>query len=382
MSDREAEPTISKGLEDVVVAETRLSSIDGENGVLTIGGHPLSELALNATFEETVYLLWNDRLPNERELEAFRKEVASLREPPQCAMTVAEEAGEADAPAMDALRMGAAAASLGGESTEPHNEARRLIARLPTIVAAYWRTKQGEDVIAPREDLSHAANYLYMLTGEEPSAAQVSGMETYLNSVVDHGLNASTFTARTITSTESDVFSAVTGAIGALKGPLHGGAPGPVLEMILDAHERRDPETVVREILERGDRLMGFGHRVYSVRDPRAAVLEEAAEQFFGEDGNSAFFETARELERVANDLLEEYKPELEIETNVEFYTAVLLYGLGVPPELFTTTFAIARAGGWTAHCLEQRADNRLIRPRAKYVGEKDRQWVPIDQRE
>lgn len=381
MSDKEAEPTVSKGLEDVVVAETRLSSIDGENGVLTIGGHPLSELALNATFEETVYLLWNDRLPNQRELTAFRKELASLRKPPSCAMEVAREAGEADAPAMDALRMGAAAASLGGESTEPHNEARRLIARLPTIVAAYWRTRQGKEPIEPDEELSHAANYLYMLTGEEPSEAQVSGLETYLTSVVDHGLNASTFTARTITSTESDVFSAVTGAIGALKGPLHGGAPGPVLDMILDAHER-NPETVIREILEGGDRLMGFGHRVYSVRDPRASVLSEAAEQFYDEGGNSAFFETAREMEAVAGDLLDEYKPELDIETNVEFYTAVLLYGIGIPRELFTTTFAIARAGGWTAHCLEQREDNRLIRPRAKYVGDTGRSWTPIDQRE
>ena len=381
MSGKEAEPTISKGLEDVVVAETRLSSIDGEKGVLTIGGHPLSELAANATFEETVYLLWNDELPTRRELTDFGGQLAALRDPPDCAMEVARAAGEQDAPAMDALRMGAAAASLGGTDLDPRAEARRLIARLPTIVAAYWRARQGNEPIEPRTDLPHAANYLYMLTGEEPSDAAVSGLETYLNSVVDHGLNASTFTARTITSTESDVFSAVTGAIGALKGPLHGGAPGPVLDMILDAHER-DPETVVREILDGGERLMGFGHRVYSVRDPRAAVLSDAAESFYADAGNSDFFETAREMEHVADDLLNEYKPELEIETNVEFYTAVLLHGIGVPRELFTTTFAIARAGGWTAHCLEQRDDNRLIRPRAKYVGDLDREWTPLDDRE
>jgi citrate synthase len=377
MSDQE----IHRGLEGITVSETRLSYIDGEAGELVIGGYPLSELASNASFEETVYLLYEDALPSADDLEAFRDELASYRALPDATLDVVRAAAEAGDSPMDALRMGAASLTVDLDGEDPERDRLVLVARPPSIVAAYWRIRNGEEPVEPRTDLSHAANYLYMLTGEEPSDAEVQGLETYLNAVVDHGLNASTFTARTIVSTESDLVSAITGAIGALKGPLHGGAPGPVLEMLLEMQESGDVEGYVREVLEAGERLMGFGHRVYKVRDPRAEVLSNAAEQFYQAGGDSEFFELAMEAEDKAVELLAEYKPGRRLETNVEFYTAVLLHGVGVPTELFTTTFAVARVGGWTAHCMEQLEDNRLIRPRAKYVGDRGRTWTPIDER-
>jgi|AntRauTorcE11897_2_1112592.scaffolds.fasta_scaffold00291_19 citrate synthase (EC 2.3.3.1) len=378
MSDEE----IHRGLEDIVVGETNLSYIDGQQGELVIGGYPLSELATNATFEETLFLLYNDALPTEAELEDFRSELAQYRSVPDGTMDVVRAAAAAGSSPMDTLRMATASLSLDIEGEEPHRDKLVLVSRLPTIVAAYWRLRNGDEPVAPRDDLSHAANYLYMLTGEEPDPSEVRGLETYLNTVVDHGFNASTFTGRTIVSTDSDLYSAVTGAIGALKGPLHGGAPGPVLEMLLDIQASGDVEGAIREILEAGERLMGFGHRVYKVRDPRAEVLLTAAETFYEAGGDSAFFELAMEVEDVSVDLLAEHKPGRSLETNVEFYTAVLLHGVGIPKELFTPTFAIARAGGWTAHCLQQLDDNRLIRPRAKYVGEKDRTWTPLEDRQ
>ncbi|MFB6138327.1 MAG: citrate synthase [Halobacteriaceae archaeon] len=382
-----SEEQVRPGLENVVAAETRLSKIDGDSGELVIGGFPVEELAANASFEETVSLLWTDELPRGPELEAFGRRLAERRPISPATRESLREAAEAGLPAMDALRIGAASASLapgadvGGDGGDDVDQAPLIVAQLPTVVATYWRFRQGEEPVAPRADLSHAANYLYMLTGEEPSAAQVAGLETYLNTVVDHGLNASTFTARTIASTESDVVSAVTGAIGALKGPLHGGAPGPVLEMLQEIDEAGDPEGYLREKLEAGERLMGFGHRVYDTRDPRAAVLSDAAEQFYRDGEGGRFFELAREIEDVAVDLLAEYKPGRDLATNVEFYTAVLLHGVGIPRELFSATFAVSRVGGWTAHYKEQQEDNRLIRPRASYVGETDREWVPVEQR-
>jgi len=378
MSDEE----IHRGLEDIVVGETNLSYIDGQQGELVIGGYPLSELATNATFEETLYLLYNDALPTEAELEDFSSELAQYRSVPEGTMDVVRAAAAAGSSPMDTLRMATASLSLDMDGEEPHRDKLVVVSRLPTVVAAYWRLRNGDQPVAPREDLSHAANYLYMLTGEEPASSEVRGLETYLNTVVDHGFNASTFTGRTIVSTDSDLYSAVTGAIGALKGPLHGGAPGPVLDMLLDIRERGAVGGAIRETLEAGERLMGFGHRVYKVRDPRAEVLSTAAETFYGAGGDSAFFELAMEVEEVSVDLLAEYKPGRSLETNVEFYTAVLLHGVGVPKALFTPTFAIARAGGWTAHCLQQLDDNRLIRPRAKYVGEKDRMWTPLEDRQ
>jgi citrate synthase len=263
---------------------------------------------------------------------------------------------------------------------EPSDDlANSLIARFPTIVAAFWRMRQGEEPVAPRPDLDHAANYLYMLTGSEPPPERARALETYLNTVSDHGLNASTFVARVIISTDSDLVSAITGAIGALKGPKHGGAPGPALELVFESGTAENAEPVLRAHLDRGERLMGFGHRVYKVRDPRAEVLGAAAEQLYlsghAAQGGLDLFNLARQVEETAVRLLEEYKPGRNLQTNVEFYTALLLHGVGLETDLFTPTFAIGRVLGWIAHAYEQQATGRLIRPSSVYTGDFDRRW-------
>lgn len=372
---------LDPGLKDTAVAETRLTRIDGETGRLVVRGYPIDELAGNATYEETAFLLLNGRLPTTEELAEFRAALSTHREIGDEVRDVLERAAREGRPAMDALRMGVAAATLGADQYDADDEIRRTIAVFPTVVATYWRYRQGRDPVAPRDDLRHAANYLYMLTGETPSEPRVAGLETYLNTVADHGLNASTFTARVVVSTESDLVSAATAAVGTLKGPLHGGAPGPVLEMLRTVDETGDAAGYVRETLDDGERLLGFGHRVYRTRDPRAAVLEAAASRFYTGSDAADLFETAREFEEVAVDLLADHVPDRRLETNVEFYTATLLAGVGIPKELFTATFATSRVGGWMAHAREQLADNRLVRPTARYVGETDRSWTPIADR-
>lgn len=368
------------GLAGIVAAQTRLSSVDGQAGELIIAGFTVEELAPNASFEETVYLLWNDRLPNADELKAFQQELSALRQLPPVTIDLLRAAAQDQADPMDALRMAAATLSLGVESTN-ENDARSCIARFPTIVAAYWRLLHGQEPVAPRADLNTAANYLYMLSGDEPSPDRARGLETYLNTVSDHGLNASTFTARVIISTESDMISAITGAVGALKGPLHGGAPGPALDMVFEIGEASKAEGIMRAKLDRGERLMGFGHRVYKVRDPRAEVLSVAAERMYRADGDMQLYDLTRSVEQTAIKLLDEYKPGRNLRTNVEFYTALLLHGLGLETALFTPTFAIGRVAGWTAHCFEQLRNNRIFRPQSQYTGEKDRHWTPLDQR-
>ena len=374
------------GLEGVVAAETRLSSVDGEAGGLIIAGFPVDELASRASFEETVFLLWHDALPDSEQLESFREALAARRALPAAALDLLRAVAPQEAPTMDALRMAAGTVSLGvhdGAATEDryYAEALTLVACLPTIVAAYWRLLDGEEPVAPDPELGHAANYLYMLTGERPSAEFVRALETYLNAVVDHGMNASTFAARVIVSTRSDVVSAVVGAIGALKGPLHGGAPGPALDVVFEIGDKGQAGDVLREKLGRGERLMGFGHRIYKVRDPRADVLASAAERLYATDGDEEFYKLTLEVEKVALRLLAEHKPGRNLKTNVEFYTALLLHGLGLPTQLFSPTFAVGRVAGWTAHCLEQRTVDRLIRPQSAYVGPVDRRWVPLEQR-
>jgi citrate synthase len=370
-----AETNFKPGLEGVVAAETRLSSVDGEAGELIIAGFPLEELAPNAAFEEMVYLLWRDRLPDADELVVFRDRLAAARGLPPAALDLLRAAARDAAPAMDALRM-AAGALTGGDDHEA--DAVRLVACFPTIVAAYRRLLNGQMPLEPRPDLGHAANYLYMLAGETPDQTRTRALETYLNTVVDHGLNASTFAARVIISTGSDMVSALVGALGALKGPLHGGAPGPALNLVFEIGEAANAETVLRRRLEAGERLMGFGHRIYKVRDPRADVLAAAAEKLFQAGGDRALYELARAVENTALRLLEEYKPGRRLQTNVEFYTALVLHGLGLPAELFTPTFAISRAAGWTAHAFEQIAAGRIIRPQSAYTGPKTRRWTPL----
>jgi citrate synthase len=355
---------VNNGLEGIVAAETRLSMVDGERGELVIGGFSVEELA-SWSFEDTVELLWAAA--------GFhgRPSTASM---PAHTETLLRDAAQQCVPPMDALRM--AAGTLRAEDDDA--AAKLLVGTFPTIVAAYSRLLNGQEPIAPRSDLGMAANYLYMLSGIEPHAELVRGMETYLNTVVDHGLNASTFTARVIASTGSDFVSAITGAVGALKGPLHGGAPGPALDMVFEIAETSRAEDVLRRKIADGERLMGFGHRVYKVRDPRADVLAAAAERMFTRtSGGSAaaleidmrLYDLARAVEATALRLLEEHKPGRKLQTNVEFYTALLLHGLGLEVPLFTPTFAISRVAGWTAHCFEQRKVGRLIRPQSVYVG-------------
>jgi citrate synthase len=370
------------GLDGVVAAETRLSDVDGEAGELIIAGFPVEELASRASFEEVVYLLWYDALPDSERLAAFREELAGRRALPLAVLDLLRAATAGKIPAMDALRMAAGALSLDESAADrSHAEALALVARLPTIVAAYWRLLGGEEPVAPDPELGHAANYLYMLSGEEPGSEFVRALETYLNTVADHGMNASTFAARVIVSTRSDVVSAVVGAIGALKGPLHGGAPGPALDVVFEIGEASRAEPVLREKLKRGERLMGFGHRIYRVRDPRADVLAAAAERLYARNGNAELYGLALEVEKTALRLLAEYKPGRNLQTNVEFYTALLLHGLGLPTQLFSPTFAAARVAGWTAHCFEQQSLDRIVRPRSAYVGSRDRRWVPPEER-
>ena len=376
---------INQGLEGIVAAQTKLSMVDGERGELIIAGFPVAELAANATFEETIWLLWHGELPSSEELEAFRSDLASRREVSGDALTILQGFAIDGVDPMDALRTAIACHPERAQRVEgPPPQARGgsldslrslgmtpapdIVAKFPTIVAAHWRLTHSLDPIPPRPDLGHAANYLYMLSGVVPDPERVRGLETYLNTVVDHGLNASTFTARVITSTGSDLVSAVVGAVGALKGPLHGGAPGPALDMVFEIGEASRAEAVLRKKIEAGEKLMGFGHRVYKVRDPRADVLAAAAERMFTRGGDMKLYTPALRL-------LEEYKPGRKLQTNVEFYTALLLHGLELEVPLFTPTFAVSRVAGWIAHCLEQRAANRIIRPQSEYIGPRGRTW-------
>jgi len=359
---------MKQGLEDVVAASTRLSHVDGEAGKLTLAGFAVEDLAPHASLEEVAYLLLNGRLPDRAECAEFRRELARRRSLPPVAIPVLEAAAAAALPPIDALRMAAPLLSLG-HPEDPREDALSAIASFPTIVGAYWRIRHGKTPVPVREDLGAAAHYLHQLSGAEPEDERSRGMETYWNTVCDHGFNASTFTARVIVSTRSDVISGISGAVGALKGPLHGGAPGPALDMVFEIGTPERAESVIRARLERGERLMGFGHRVYRVRDPRAEVLAQAAERFYSRGGDRRLYELARAVETTAVRLLHERKPDRRLDTNVEFYTALLLHGLGLEAELFTATFAVGRVLGWAAHCLEQLREGRLIRPQSEYIG-------------
>ncbi|CAN5895053.1 citrate synthase CitA [soil metagenome] len=370
------------GLQGIVAAETRLSKVDGANGKLVIAGFPVEELAPRASFEECVYLLWNDALPGIEELKDFRGSLAGCWGLPDATLNLLHAAAKGNVPMMDALRMAAGTVGLGAsdnsvDASKYDRDALMLVARAPEIVAAYWRMLNGEKVVEPTPELGYAENYLYMLSGEVPDTEHSRALETYLNTVVDHGMNASTFAARVIISTRSDVVSAVVGAIGALKGPLHGGAPGPALDVVFEIGEKDKAEPYLRQKIEDGERLMGFGHRIYKVRDPRGDVLATAAERLYENAGDTDLYELALHVEKTAVALLEEYKPGRNLQTNVEFYTALLLHGVGLPTELFTPTFAIGRTAGWTAHCIEQRELDRIIRPESTYVGPADRNWEP-----
>jgi citrate synthase len=373
------------GLDGVVAAATTLSSVDGEAGELIIGGYPLEEFAGRATFEETIHLLWYGNLPADAQLRNLKATLAANRTLPGATVALIQAAAARQVPAMDALRMALDSLSLEIGAASPNDRMAQplgLIARIPTIIANYARALAGAETVVPDPELGEAANYLFMLRGERPEDEHVRALDTYLNTVVDHGLNASTFTARVIASTGSDVVSALVGALGALKGPLHGGAPGPALDMVFEIGTPARAEPIIRAKLERGERLMGFGHRVYKVRDPRADVLAAAATRLLERGAADAeLYDLVRHVEETALRLLEEYKPGRRLQTNVEFYTALVLHSIGLEPELFTPTFAMSRATGWIAHYFDQQSTGRLIRPQSIYTGPRDRRWVPLEER-
>ncbi|MFC6976218.1 citrate/2-methylcitrate synthase [Halomicroarcula sp. GCM10025709] len=367
------------GLESITVAETELSDVDGEAGELVVRGYPIAELAANATYEESVALLLDGDLPPADRRETVRAALTDSRGLDDAVRTLVETAAAAGVDPMDALRMGVAAATLGTDDEGPSATALRVIAVVPTVVGTYWRARRGESVVDPDPSLSHAANYRYMVTGERPTAAETRALDAFLTTIVDHGLNPSTFTARTVVSTESDLVSAATAAVGTLKGPRHGGNLRRVFELLRTAHEADDVGAAVRERLADGDDLPGFGHRVYEVRDPRAAVLSAAMERL---PVGGEFRATVRDLESAGVAALDDRFPRRHAAATVEFYAAALLYAVDIPPALFTPTFAVARVAGWMAHCLEQRADNVLVRPVSRYVGPTGRTWTPVEERE
>ncbi len=377
----------ARGLEGIVVAETVLSDVDGNAGQLTIRGYALEEIAGRISYEEACHLMWYGHLPTRQELDALTRKMVAARRLPEAVRTAVELGGKAMEP-MDALRFAAAGLSADDPAPDDASEAAnleraiRITARIPVIVANYDRVRRGEAMIEPRDDLGHTANFLYMRQGEPADPHIVHAAETYFVTVIDHGMNASTFTARVIASTASDMVSAITGAIGALKGPLHGGAPGPALEMIEAIGTLENAEPWIRAALRRGERLMGFGHRVYKVRDPRAEVLGKEAEDLVARTGDRRLFDLTRQVEPIAERVLAEEKPGRNLHANVELYTALLLQGIGLPEDLFSSAFAIGRVGGWTAHVLEQQAHNRLIRPQSVYIGPRGLRWRPIDQRQ
>ncbi len=365
-----------RGLDGVVAAQTRLSHVDGLAGELIIGGYALDEIAGRVTFEEAAHLLWKGALPNREQLRELSSQMARLRKLPELTLEVVRAA--AKAPPIDVLRMACATLSLDVSNPEEISleadlaSALMLTARFPTIVAAHARIAAGADPIAPREELSLAANFLYMVHGREPDPQAARALDTYWVTVIDHGMNASTFTARVIASTRSDMVSAVTGAVGALKGPLHGGAPGPVLDMLVDIGTAENAEAWLRKELAHDRRIMGFGHRVYKVRDPRAEVLSRVSEEMGGAGlENRKLYELARAVERTALRVLEEHKPGRNLKTNVEFYTALVLQALGLHPKQFVAMFACGRVAGWCAHVIEQHAEDHLIRPQSEYTGPK-----------
>jgi citrate synthase len=288
---------------------------------------------------------------------------------------------------MHALRMGAATLSIEEPDADDLSQqanrrlALSITARMPALVAHHWRLHRGESICEPPDHLGFAAGYLYMLEGREPAVARVEGLNAYLVAVIEHGLNASTFAARVIASADADMVSAVTGGVGALKGPRHGGVPGPVLDMLTDIGMPHCAEAWVRATLNRGGRIMGFGHRIYKVRDPRAEVLVAAAEKLVGQTGDRKLLDLTAAVERVTVKVLEEAKPGHHLYANVELYAALILHTVGIPSALFTPTFAISRTAGWTAHVLEQFANQLLIRPESVYVGPRHRKFVPVKQR-
>ena len=371
-----------KGLEGVVVAETSVGDVRGQEGFYHYRQYSAVELAEKRTLEDVWHLLFEGELPTKAERQAFIDEIRPLRELPagvRGLLPAIATAGEHFLP-LDALRTAYSLTtyaldfkpSLDVDAATLRGDAMRTCAVIPTLLMALYRLNRGLEPIPPHPDLAYSANYLYMLTGEVPDPQHARAVEQYQISTIDHGFNASTFTARVITSTGADLGSAIVGAIGALSGPLHGGAPSRALDMLDAIGKPENADAWIRDAVEHGRRIMGFGHRVYKTDDPRSLLLRSVAERLGGE-----MTEFAKKVERTVVDVLAELKPGRNLYTNVEFYAGVVMDKCGIPREMFTPTFASSRAIGWSAHVLEQAADNRLIRPSARYDGPPPPQPVP-----
>jgi citrate synthase len=364
------------GLEGIVASQTAISMVDGANGRLVYQGYVIADLAEEMSFEEVAFLLWEGRLPTRAELEALSLELAANRTLTQAA-NIALDALPSDTDPMDVLRSVVSVQGVEHRLAKPTVPlAIHAAASFPTILAMFYRRQLGLEPIQPRRELGHAANYLYMLNGKESSPEIVRALNTYLVLLADHGMNASTFAARVIASTESDLISALVGAVGALKGPAHGGAPAAVIEQLELMGTADKAEQWMRAARKRKVKFMGFGHRIYRVYDPRAKILKEMCRRM-----NPKFYDLATRVEEVALQILHEEHPERPQSTNVEFYSAGVLQAIGLPREFFTPTFAVSRVAGWSAHVLEQAANNRIIRPQSEYIGPEPRKPVPLAQR-
>ncbi len=373
-------PHINKGLAGIVAFTSTKSFIDGEKGELIYAGYDIDTLAENASFEEVCFLLWNDRLPNQSELDELNSKLQNSRELPAPVLTYIKNTSK-NAEPMAVLRT---AVSMLGDFHEVEadtskefrlNKAILITAKIPTIIAAFDRSRNGKNIVTPLSEKSTAYNFLYMLNDEEPGEQAEKTMNLCLILHAEHGMNASTFTNRAICSTESDMYSSVTGAIGALKGPLHGGANQQVMNMLMDIEEKdADPVEYIKERLDNKEKVMGFGHRVYKTMDPRARILRGMSEKLSQETGHEALYEWSEAI-------LKTMKDEKDIDPNVDFFSATVYYSMGIKPDLYTCIFAMSRVSGWTGHYIEQAENNRLVRPRALYTGEKHLDWVPVEDR-
>jgi len=379
---------LNKGLRGVLVAESGLSHIDGDAGKLIYRGYDIEELAHNASYEEVLYLLWEGHLPDRAELDAFTASMVSERAVGEEILEILRLLAGTDETPMAALRSAVSALS----AHEPEDDAaptdraaarrkgRRITAKIPTILANYDRFRRGDDAIEPREDLTHAGNFLYMLTGEEPSDVAEETMDMALILHADHGMNASTFTTIVISSTLADVYSALTGGIGALSGTLHGGANQDVIEALIDLDESEmGPIEWVKSKEEADERVPGWGHGVYNVKDPRASILQSKLEDLSAEDGETKWLDYTTSIEEYLTE--EKGLPEKGIAPNVDFYSGSVYYKLGIPVDMYTPIFAMARAGGWVGQILEYTEENKLIRPRSRYVGPIEASFVDIEDR-
>lgn len=369
--------TAIKGLEGIIAATSSISSID--EGVLAYRGINIDELAEHATFEETAYLLWNGHLPTEQELVHLREQL-SLYAPIPDTLLEQLKLFPKDANPMAALRTSVSALALYDEAANDNSreanqlKAIKIQARIPTLVTAFARIREGKEPIAPREHASIAYNFLYMLTGEEPDSIAVEALDKALVLHADHEFNASTFSARVTIATLSDIYSGITSAIGTLKGPLHGGANEAVMNLLSEIGTADKVETVIQRKLASREKIMGFGHRVYKNGDPRAKHLQKMSRQLCLLKGDTTLYDISTQIERLVT-------AQKGLKPNVDFYSASVYTLLGIPKDLFTPIFAISRTAGWTAHILEQLDNNRIIRPRAEYTGLYNQHYMPIDLR-